>query len=69
MVILMRFNKNKCRVLHLERSNCMHLYRLGDYLLERSSEKDLGILVDSRLAMSQKWTRRVMLFFGTLKRA
>ena len=32
----------------------MHLYRLGDYLLERSSEKDLGILVDSRLAMSQK---------------
>ena len=33
----------------------MHQYRLGDDLLERSSEaKDLGVLVDNRLTMSQQ---------------
>ena len=36
---LMRFNKSKCRVMHMRRNNCMHQYRLGDDLLERSSEK------------------------------
>ena len=33
----------------------MHQYRLGADLLERSSvEKDLGVLVDSRMVMSQQ---------------
>ena len=51
----MSFNKSKCRVLHLGRNNCMHQYRIGGYQLERSSaEKDLGVLVDSRLAMSHQ---------------
>lgn len=38
----MRFSKGECRVLHLERNNCMHQYTLGPGLLERSpSEENL----------------------------
>jgi len=51
---LVRFNKSKSRDLHLWGNNCMHQYRLEDGLLERTSvEKDLVVLVDNRLAMSQ----------------
>ena len=52
---LLRFNRNECRVLHLGRNKCMCQYRLGAGLLERNTlEKDLGVLVDNRLAMSQQ---------------
>ncbi|PKU44296.1 rna-directed dna polymerase from mobile element jockey-like [Limosa lapponica baueri] len=53
---LMNFNKGKRRVLHLGRNPPLHQDRLGADLLESSSEeKNLGVLVDKRMAMNQQW--------------
>jgi len=50
-----RFNKAKCQVLHSNHNNSMKCYTFGEEWLESCLvEKDLRVLVDSRLNITQQ---------------
>ncbi|PKU30110.1 rna-directed dna polymerase from mobile element jockey-like [Limosa lapponica baueri] len=51
--ILMKFNKVKCKVLHVGHGSPQYQYRLGDEWIESSpAEKELDIPMDKKLDMS-----------------
>jgi len=49
----MKFNKAKCKVLHLGQDNPKHRYRLSGKWLESSPQEDLKVSNDERLKMSK----------------
>ena len=54
-VNFMKFNETKCEVLHMDKGNCKHQYRLGDELIESNPDKkDLRVLAGEKLNITQQ---------------
>ena len=51
----MGFNTDKCKVVRLGRNNRHHTYRLGNSpLVSTEAEKDLGVIIDSKMNMGRQ---------------
>jgi len=52
---LLKFNKAKCKVLHMGRGNPKHKYRLHrEWTKSTPEEKHLRVLIDEKLSMTQQ---------------